>query len=348
VISWRGYGTFAFGVNSQGQIAGAYDASGGTVRGYIRNEDNYVDIVPFGSRVSLARGINDNSTVVGIYEDAGGVARGFLYDGNSYTTLNDPNAVQTWPEEINNAGVIVGTGWESTGLPHLFVRDASGNFTVLYVDGFPAGAGGINDLGQIVGDYGATPDDIWGFVLTGGVNATPDKLVVSGATVTSALEINNLGQVVGMYSHGSWPDGPWRSFLATPIAAADFDKDGDVDGADMALWQSDYGVSANCDADGDGDTDGADFLVWQRQVGMRASATAAMDNGGSLADAGSVGYDGVPEPSALALGGAWLAAAVLARTRGADRSHRRSKSHAAELRGPTWRRLTLTLGMPIA
>ena len=53
--------------------------------------------------------------------------------------------------------------------------------------------------------------------------------------------------------------------MATPIAAADFDKDGDIDGNDLILWQGDYGLNANCDADGDGDTDGKDFLVWQRQ-----------------------------------------------------------------------------------
>lgn len=50
-------------------------------------------------------------------------------------------------------------------------------------------------------------------------------------------------------------------------AAADFDKDGDVDAADVAQWQEDFGLNGDSDADGDGDSDGADFLIWQRQLG---------------------------------------------------------------------------------
>ncbi len=46
---------------------------------------------------------------------------------------------------------------------------------------------------------------------------------------------------------------------------ADFDTDGDVDGADLTVWESSFGIGAGADADGDGDSDGNDFLVWQQQ-----------------------------------------------------------------------------------
>lgn len=52
----------------------------------------------------------------------------------------------------------------------------------------------------------------------------------------------------------------------TFTGVADFNDDGYVSPADLALWQSSYGVSAAADADGDGDTDGQDFLVWQRAI----------------------------------------------------------------------------------
>jgi hypothetical protein len=52
---------------------------------------------------------------------------------------------------------------------------------------------------------------------------------------------------------------------ASPLAAADFDADGDVDGNDLTLWQGAYGVNATADTDGDSDSDGRDFLTWQRQ-----------------------------------------------------------------------------------
>lgn len=52
---------------------------------------------------------------------------------------------------------------------------------------------------------------------------------------------------------------------ATPLAGADFDGDGDVDGDDLLEWQTAYSVSAAGDANGDGVSNGVDFLLWQRQ-----------------------------------------------------------------------------------
>jgi hypothetical protein len=68
---------------------------------------------------------------------------------------------------------------------------------------------------------------------------------------------------------------------------ADFDDDGDVDGADLVQWRGDFSVNALSDADGDGDSDGADFLAWQRQLGSGPPVVAAVKS--------------VPEPCVLAL-----------------------------------------------
>ncbi len=60
-------------------------------------------------------------------------------------------------------------------------------------------------------------------------------------------------------------------FLYGPaIQAADFDEDGDVDGSDLAKWETGYGMASGAahmdgDADEDLDVDGLDFLIWQRQ-----------------------------------------------------------------------------------
>jgi arylsulfatase A-like enzyme len=64
------------------------------------------------------------------------------------------------------------------------------------------------------------------------------------------------------------------------MAGADFNRDGSVDAADLALWQAGAGLAAGAakhdgDANNDGVVDGADFLVWQRQLGMSASFAAA-------------------------------------------------------------------------
>ncbi len=57
-------------------------------------------------------------------------------------------------------------------------------------------------------------------------------------------------------------------FELEPLRPADFDGDGDVDGADLAEWRLGFAsTEANWtdgDADGDADVDGSDFLRWQR------------------------------------------------------------------------------------
>jgi len=86
--------------------------------------------------------------------------------------------------------------------------------------------------------------------------------------------------------------------VSPPSLEADFDSSNTVDGADLTIWQTGYGLSGTAvksdgDANADMDVDGSDFLVWQNQNGM-----------GIPLQAGAVG---VPEPSAgLLLGLALL------------------------------------------
>ena len=69
------------------------------------------------------------------------------------------------------------------------------------------------------------------------------------------------------------------------LFSADFDTDGDVDGADLARWETSYGADDLADADDDSDSDGLDFLAWQRQY-TGSTALAATT-------------EAVPEPSGI-------------------------------------------------
>jgi hypothetical protein len=81
----------------------------------------------------------------------------------------------------------------------------------------------------------------------------------------------------------------WVDF-ANPLSLSpvgDFDGDGEVDAADLDVWQGAFGLTAAADADGDGDSDGNDFLLWQRNVGAGV--------------AGAPASGAVPEPGAAIL-----------------------------------------------
>jgi hypothetical protein len=84
------------------------------------------------------------------------------------------------------------------------------------------------------------------------------------------------------------------------LFAADFDGNGQVDGADLDGWTAGFGLVGGAaheqgDADGDGVADGGDFLIWQRQFGSGIVSVAET-------------YGAVPEPAAacLAFAGAVL------------------------------------------
>jgi hypothetical protein len=84
----------------------------------------------------------------------------------------------------------------------------------------------------------------------------------------------------------------------TRAVPGDFDSDGDVDGADFVIWQTNFPaasgkVLATGDADADGDVDGADFVVWQTNFPTSAAP----------------GSSPVPEPASISM--ALVAAAFL-------------------------------------
>jgi hypothetical protein len=91
------------------------------------------------------------------------------------------------------------------------------------------------------------------------------------------------------------------------VMGGDFNGDGVVDAADLAIWEMNVGIMSGAsplqgDADGDGDVDGDDFLIWLME--------SSMPGAGGGAATGTVAN--VPEPASftLALFGGLLALAL--------------------------------------
>ena len=78
---------------------------------------------------------------------------------------------------------------------------------------------------------------------------------------------------------------------AVIVVCGDFDRNGEVNSADLLRWSPNFGktdATANDgDSDSDKDVDGNDFLCWQRTIGPSTPANPATTS--------------VPEPVSLAL-----------------------------------------------
>ena len=145
----------------------------------------YTTIDPPGSVLTQAIGINDSNQIVGAYRLAGGSDHGFLLSGGTYTTFDFPGNI-TSAYAINNTGQIVGayqlTGNTNATPQHGFLL-SGGAFTSIDVPGATQTlATGINDAGQIVGQYNDATGT-HGFLLNGGVFTT---INVPGETGTIA------------------------------------------------------------------------------------------------------------------------------------------------------------------
>jgi probable HAF family extracellular repeat protein len=148
--------TAANGISNAGQIAGETQGFNQPRYGFIYSNGNYTHISYPGSGFTEANGINNAGQVVGL--SAGGGLTGFLYNNGAFSSLSYPSYVVS-PRGINNSGQIVGqllSTFDQTGPGFLY---ANGIYTVL---NNPFGfnvlrAYGINNFGQIVGNYVPPP-----------------------------------------------------------------------------------------------------------------------------------------------------------------------------------------------
>ncbi|HUA62620.1 MAG TPA: chitobiase/beta-hexosaminidase C-terminal domain-containing protein [Verrucomicrobiae bacterium] len=181
-------GTLGTGIDSAGDVVGAYADSNNAYHGFIRSAatgtitefDDPNEPSPPTSRGTFPLGINDNGQVVGFYTtgsyDTASLYRGFLYSiaNTTFTAIDDPNAPTTGsstayqkegttPMAINASGGVTGFYVDSSGKRHGFI-DSAGTYTSFDVAGAATNSGhggsfsgtvpmSIDTAGDVVGTF---------------------------------------------------------------------------------------------------------------------------------------------------------------------------------------------------
>src|ERR1051325_788548 len=220
------FGTFAQGLNNNGQIVGYYTDNASHKHGYLYSDgvyatiDNLQVVSGTNNRVysdTLLEDINDNGVIAGYSIIAGGfgasgpqkfTANGFA----GFFTGNYPNNGGGGPAlGINNQGQVVGY-YDGIFLPNTQQRNGflntSGNVTVIdFPNAQKTEAHAINNLGQIVGNWIGTDSNLpgvvtsHGFFYNSGVYSFFDA--PGGVNGTFAEGINNANLIVGNYVDGN-------------------------------------------------------------------------------------------------------------------------------------------------
>lgn len=190
--------------NSPNAIAGQYEDQPGATHGFILRGSAYTTIDVPNASLTAINGINPSGQLAGTYLDSSGGSNAFFSPSQGvFTTLTPPGSVRAQGGFLNSQGQAVGTYRSSDQKRHGFVWSRGGfimtPFNVPNDDPvLGTVAFGINDVGQIVGDYvDATDHNRHGFLLSNGTYTKP--LDPPGSTLTVAEGINNAGVIVGVY-----------------------------------------------------------------------------------------------------------------------------------------------------
>jgi len=207
------------GVNDAGQVTGdSLMAGDRRSRAFLYSGGTMHDLGTLGGTDSVGSAINNNGQVTGSAAVTGnGAMRAFLYDGGTMTdlgTLAGRTSSQGWA--INSLGDVAGVAWGGD-TKRAFLYSAGAMRDLGTLGGSDSEATGVNDQGVVTGwSYVDNTTTRAAFVYADGqMHNLQDLVDRSGAgwTFTSAMGINNAGQITG---EGS-VNGIYHGYLLTPV-----------------------------------------------------------------------------------------------------------------------------------
>jgi len=193
--------TIVGGITNNGTVVGLATEPDTVPFGFVDNNGVFTAL-PSGQYGSELTGMNDAGEAVGYNLDAQRDTHPFLY--NVATGAETPITIQGLSDVlvtgINDSGQMVGSGLNPSAHEEAFYLDGKGGSELVAPPGaISTSPKGLNNAGQVVGDYIDSAGKTHGFLFDLATNAYT-TLDVPSATSTVATSINNTGQVVGYYT----------------------------------------------------------------------------------------------------------------------------------------------------
>jgi hypothetical protein len=191
---------------------------------YAQTNYNYQTLDYPGASATYPNGINNAGAIVGSYIDSSKAEHGFYYYGGKFTAINYPSATTTVVTGINNKGVIVGIFESSSTAPYYGFILNHGTYTPVEIPGSTYTAvNGINDSDTIAGTYEIGTGGDQGFTRAPnsayvtedypGTTETSVNAINNAGDLTGQTNINFLSAF--LYSGGAWTDFSYSNAIAT-------------------------------------------------------------------------------------------------------------------------------------
>lgn len=150
-----GFNTQVNGINDLGVMTGYYDDRVGE-HGFVGKVGSFVkfDVPGATAGRTYSLGINNAGTVAGYYQSSTqGIGAGFTYDGTSFTTVSVTGSFATILTSINDSGTLGGT-YEASPGQQGFLLSAGGVLTKINAPGGAvANVEGLTNNGQYAAQY---------------------------------------------------------------------------------------------------------------------------------------------------------------------------------------------------
>jgi probable HAF family extracellular repeat protein len=202
--------TQVVGISDTGTTVGFYVDAAGNNHGFTESGGTFTTVDRPLTAFNQLLGINTNGSVIAGYSstDPTGMTmqHAFSLSGGTYTDINallptNTTGFNSQATGVNKVGTVVGFYQYNPGGDFSAFVDKNGAITSFQAPGsVSTQALGINDLGEIVGDYLDASGFMHGFLDSGGTFITLDP---NGSTGTTINGINDQGIFVGFYVNGA-------------------------------------------------------------------------------------------------------------------------------------------------